>query len=171
MNSLLTPQQRTAAFRQMLYTDFPTTHVGTLNVLPQHRNEHDMRQIFQYFQKKFDTAVWGGNGYKSGKRMGAVAFLHARTHIDDAHIHMGFWSLPERLTAQQLGQKFQNTAQHTHGVLYTQTRAPYRGAIAVHFESQRTGGWLNYCSRLLADSSDTHCLIDLIQLPAKTPEI
>ena len=157
-------KQRTAALRQMLY-DFPTTHVGTLNVQPQNRNEHDIRQVFQHFQRKFNQNLWGGNGYKSGWRIGLIAFVHNRAHIDDAHIHMGMWEMPARLDEQQLQQKFYNAAEHTHGVLYLETRAPRRGNRAVHFERQRTDGWLNYCSRLLADSSDTNCLIELVQMP------
>ena len=168
MHPLLTPQLRKSLLREMLY-NLPVTHVATLNVVPIHRNEPDMRQIVQHFQRKFNKSLWGGNGYTSGKRMGAVALFHARRHIDDAHIHMGLWALPTRFTAEQLEHKFHDVAQHTHGVLYTQTRAPRRGAPAVHFEPQHTGGWMNYCSRLLTDSSDTNCLIDLIQQPVPTP--
>lgn len=164
MNPLLTPQQRTAALRQMLY-DFPVTHIGTLNVVPQYRNETDMRQIYQHFERKFNVNLWGGNGYKSGKRAGMIGFLHNRAGIDDAHIHIGMWQFASRYNDNQLASEFYNAAEHTQGVLYQETQGPRRGNRAVHFESQHTGGWLNYCSRFLTDSSDPNCLIELVQLP------
>lgn len=165
MNSLLTPQQRTAALRQMLYADFPTTHVGTLNVVPHNRNEHDIRQVYQHFQHKLNVNLWGGNGYKSGKRIGMIAFVHNRAAIDDAHIHIGMWGFSNRHTEQQLKADFHNAAERTRGVLYLETQGPRRGNHAVHFERQYTEGWLNYCSRFLTDSSDHNCLIEHAQLP------
>ncbi len=170
MNPLLNAKQRTAALRQMLY-DFPTTHIGTLNVEPQHRNEHDIRQVYQHFQRKFNVNLWGGNGYKSGKRIGMIAFVHNRASIDDAHIHIGMWQLPLRYSDKQLEKEFHNAAQHTQGVLYRETLGPRRGNPAVHFERQYTEGWMNYCSRHLTDSSDANCLIELVQLPVNPHQL
>lgn len=164
MHPLLTPQLRKSLFREMLY-QLPVTHIATLNIEPLYRNSNDLCQVLQQFIRKFNRSLWGGNGYASGKRMGIVAFVHARKHIDDTHIHMGLWNLPVQKDDTELKQRFYQAAKNTTGVLYTETQAPRRGNLAVHFEPQQTGGWIGYCSRLLADSTDANCLIELLHTP------
>lgn len=164
MTPPLTANHRTQLLRDML-SQLPVTHIATLNIEPLYRNSNDLPQVLDQFIRKFNRSLWGGNGYASGKRMGIVAFVHARLHIDDAHIHMGLWNLPVKKDDAELKQRFYKAAQNTQGVLYTETQAPRRGSLAVHFEPQRTGGWIGYCSRHLADSTDTNCLIELLHTP------
>ena len=164
MHPLLTATHRTQLLREMLY-QLPVTHIATLNIEPLYPNRNDLCQVLQQFIRKFNRSLWGGNGYASGKRMGIVAFVHARKHIDDTHIHMGLWNLPVQKADAELEQRFYQSAKKTTGVLYTETHAPRRGSIAVDFQRERTGGWIAYCSRLLADSTDAHCLIELLHTP------
>jgi hypothetical protein len=161
MNLLSTPNQRTQQLREMLY-QLPVTHIATLNIQPLYRNSNDLPQVFQQFVRKFNRSLWGGKGYNSGKRIGVVGFVHARRHFDDAHVHMGLWALPERKDDEELKKRFKQQAKHTSGVLYAETQGPRRGNLAVDFQRENTGGWIAYCTRHLADSSDPNCLIELL---------
>ena len=164
MTPLLTANQRTQLLRDML-SKLPVTHIATLNIEPLYRNSNDLPQVLDQFIRKFNRSLWGGNNYKSGKRIGLVAFVHARKHVEDAHIHMGLWNFPVGKNDVELEKRFKVAAQKTTGVLYVETQAPRRGNLAVDFQRQRTSGWIDYCSRHLADSTDTNCLIELLHTP------
>ena len=190
MNSAATHQRQ--QYRQFLYDTFPTTHVGVLNIKPLKRAGYSgldwTANIYSDFLRKFNHNIYGR--HRGTKQVGAVALAHNRRHIDDTHIHIGFWGLPLRLSDSQLNEKFMNAAQHTTGVLYqryaikpsaalvsvkqqpeadtvTLVQAA-TGARTVFFERQRTAhSWMNYSSRLVGWNGDNwdDCLFNLTALP------
>ena len=184
MNSATAHQRQ--QYRQFLYDTFPTTHVGVLNIKPLKRAGYSgldwTANIYSDFLRKFNHNIYGR--HRGTKQVGAVALAHNRRHIDDTHIHIGFWGLPLRLSDSQLNEKFMNAAEHTTGVLY-QRYAVKPSAVTVvvqnqpaaaapdksrtvFFERQRTAhSWMNYSSRLVGWNGDDwdDCLFNLTALP------
>lgn len=143
-----------ATFRQFLYDSFPVTHVGVLNIRALVRASYSgmdwTASVYSHFLRKFNHNIWGR--HRGQKQVGAVAVAHNRKHVDNTHIHVGFWGLPTKFTQAELKSEFLNAAAHTPGVQYTHTDS---AALAAFFEpcagSKR---WLNYSSRLIGWQGD-----------------
>ena len=88
----------TQILRDFVYT-FPATHVATLNLAPGYRNIHGARKVCSNFVYKFNSAIWGRDGWKSRERiLGVMPAIHNKRNVDVCHLHLAFYGFPERLT-------------------------------------------------------------------------
>jgi len=152
----------TQILRDFVYT-FPATHVATLNLAHGYRNIHGARKVCSNFVYKFNSAIWGRDGWKSRERiLGVMPVIHNRRNVDVCHLHLAFYGFPERLTEDAISCRYYNTAKHTQGVQYE-----LHGQHHVDF-GVLTGGWLSYMTRKIKGLGDENLLIEFAEMPGLT---